>query len=105
MVKGQCCSVIVLRDFQSHALMLMDAFSSKEGLKFSRGNPKKFRNRAAAVTGPQREQRRSGIRPHLDLVTLHFIIAHATLQINYFNHCFVTKLFKYLIVHSTWKLF
>ena len=38
--------------------MLMHAFSSKGGggggLKFSRGGQKKIRNKAAAVTGPQR---------------------------------------------------
>ena len=59
--------------------MLMHAFSSKGGggagpLGFAKGGggaAQKLRNRAAAVTGP-----------HLDLVTFHSIIAHATPQAN-----------------------
>ena len=61
--------------------MLIHTFSSKGvggGLKFSGGGgaTTKNCNRAAATSG------RSGIWPHLDLVTLHSIIAHATPQAN-----------------------
>ena len=49
---------------------------AKGGLKFSRGGQNKIRNRAAAVTGPQRHLAALG------LVTLHSIIARATPQAN-----------------------